>query len=45
MMSNRTDAAANEAITAIDVEFERVEIADNVSTANATNRFGRVTII
>jgi N-sulfoglucosamine sulfohydrolase len=45
LMTNWTDAVSSETITPIDDEFERVSVADDVTTAIATNRFGRVVVI
>lgn len=45
LMTNWTDAVLGETITPINDEFERVSVSDSITTATATNRFGRVIVI
>jgi len=40
-----SDASSSGTIVPIDTEFERVSVPDDVTAANATNRFGRVIVI
>jgi len=45
LQSNWIDSAATETVSPMNATWERVMVEDDVDTANATNRFGRVIII